>query len=281
MKFGAHVSIAGGVAQAPGRAAALGCDCFQVFVANPRSWAMPVVSDAKAEAFQEARRKAGVGPVAVHVTYLPNLASPEKGLYQKSLKHLLAQYAAAARIGAELFVIHPGSHRGSGLEAGVRRIAEGLRRVFDEVPEGPWLLLENTAGGGDTIGRTCEELASIARAADAPERVGVCLDTCHAHAMGVDVGGKGVFKKFLNEHARAVGAGAVKCIHANDALFLLGEGRDRHEHIGLGRIGEEGFRHILATPGVKKLPVIMETPVDERRGDRDNLAAIRALAPRK
>ncbi|MBN1256084.1 MAG: deoxyribonuclease IV [Planctomycetes bacterium] len=281
MKFGVHVSVSGGFDQALERAAGIGCDCFQMFVSNPRSWAPAEIDPVAAETFQESRKNLALGPVVVHVTYLPNLASPEDSLFKKSRNHLGSQYAVSAALGAEFFVIHPGSHKGSGLDAGIARIAEGLRLIFDKTPAGPMLLLENTAGGGNTIGRNPEELAAIAEAVDTPERIGLCLDTCHAYAMGVDVAAKGGFKKFVASHTELLGKNSLQVVHANDSMFKLGAGRDRHQHIGLGEIGEKGFREILSTSGIKKVPFILETPVNEERDDAGNLAAIRALAAKK
>lgn len=278
MRFGVHVSIAGGVDQAPQRAADLGCDCFQLFVANPRSWSLPKLSEAECDAFRRARRRLRLGPVVVHLTYLPNCASPDRALREKSRRHLLHQYQSAAALGADLFVIHPGSHRGAGLEDGVARLADCINEALAAVPEGPVFLLENTAGGGDTIGRNPEELGAIFAAVAAPERLGLCLDTCHAWATGVEVGRPQAFRQLLTAHEATAGKGTVRLIHANDCPFPCGSGRDRHEHIGQGEIGRAGFRRALHTRGVRRLSWILETPVNEQDDDRQNLATIRELA---
>jgi deoxyribonuclease-4 len=278
MRFGVHTSISGGLVRSVERAAALGCDCLQLFACNPRSWSRPRLRPADAEGFRLAVRRAGLRPVVVHVTYLPNLASPEAALYEKSVRHVEAQYAAAAALGAEFFVIHPGSHKGSGLEAGAARIAAGLNLIFEAVPEGPQLLLENTAGGGDTVGRNPGELAAIAAGVEQAERLGLCLDTCHAWSTGVDLRRKTGFRRFLTAHTGLLGAGVLKLLHLNDSQAPLGHTRDRHYHVGLGTIGEEGIGHVLHTAGVRRLPVILETPIDETRGDAENLAAARRLA---
>ncbi len=281
MRFGVHCSIAGGVENAPGRAAGFGCDCFQFFVANPRAWRLPAIPPASVEAFRVARAAAGLGPAIVHMTYLPNLASPDRALCRKSVRHCRAQVAAAAALGAEFFVLHPGSRRGGDAAAAIARVGAGLREALDAAPDGPVLLLENTAGGGGTLGRSPDGLAALADAVDAPGRVGLCLDTCHAWAAGANVGRRGALARLLRAHEDAAGAGTVRLIHANDSRDPLGGGRDRHWHVGLGTIGETGFRNLLRCRAARGLPWILETPVDATRGDADNLAAVRALASKK
>lgn len=278
MKFGVHVSIAGGVAKAPARARELGCDCFQLFVSNPRSWRLPSIKEEEAARFREERTKAGLGPVVVHLTYLVNTASPDADLQARAREHFKAQYAAAALLEADFFVIHPGSHKETSVEAGTRRAAEAIQETLDEYAEGPVILLENTAGGGSTLGRSPEELGALMSAIARPDRTGLCLDTCHAYAMGHDVAAPGGFRRLFTAHEKAAGKGSVRVIHMNDSMNKLGQGRDRHQHIGLGHFGKEGVRNILSTRGVRRLPFILETPVDDKCGDADNLAAVRALA---
>ncbi|MHC4885592.1 MAG: deoxyribonuclease IV [Planctomycetota bacterium] len=277
MKFGVHVSIAGGVAKAPARAAELGCDCFQLFVSNPRSWRLPMIAAEEAALFQRECRRLKLGPVVVHLTYLVNIASPDADLYARAVEHFKAQYAAAAALAADFFVIHPGSHKETSVKEGVQRVAAAIQETFCECPSGPVILLENTAGGGSTLGRSAEELGLLMEAIAEPDRTGLCLDTCHAYAMGHDVAAPAAFRTFFAAHERAAGKGSVRVIHMNDSMNQLGQGRDRHQHIGLGHFGEEGVRNILSTRGVRKLPFILETPVNDTRGDADNLAAIRAL----
>lgn len=278
-RFGLHVSIAGGVEKAPERAANAGCETLQLFISNPRSWAVPKVSDTQAETFRLERDKYQIDPVTVHATYLPNLASPDSEMQQKSFSHILSQYKAAAAIGADYFVLHPGSHKGDGLEGGVQRIASSLFEISKKVPDGPMWLLENTAGGGDTIGRDAQELAAIFSVSKLPsEKIGICLDTCHAFAMGIDISKRGGFQKFITSCEKMIYPGCVKLIHLNDSKFELGAGRDRHGHIGLGEIGAKGMRSLFAARSVKGLPVVLETPVDESRDDSANLDAAREYA---
>ena len=279
MRFGVHVSVAGGVQNAPARAVAVGCDCFQLFVSNPRSWALPAIGPEQAGQFRRERERLGLGPVVVHVTYLINLASVDPESYERAQEHFVAQYLAAGAIGADFLVLHPGSFKDSTYETGVRLVAQALARTRKAHPQGPVILLENTAGGGNTLGRTPEELAEILAASGlSHEDSGVCFDTCHAWATGMELAGEGAFSGVMQGYEDCLWPGAVKVLHCNDSLYGRGKGRDRHYHIGLGEIGEAGMAHILRTPALGGIPVILETPIDKVRGDRDNLAAARTAA---
>lgn len=279
MKFGVHVSVAGGIQKAPQRAAEAGCDCFQLFVSNPRSWSLPTIDAEQAAQFRQERERCGLGPVTVHMTYLVNLAAVDPGQYKRAVEHFHAQFAAARLIGADFFVLHPGSHKDHTLAAGIELVATALRGAAAEIPDGPVLLLENTAGGGCTIGRTPQELGEIIRQSQLPrERCGVCFDTCHAWATGIDLLPQKAFAKVIAEYDAAVFPGCIRLLHCNDSLFPCGKGKDRHWHIGMGQIGAEGMRNILRTPAVAKTPVILETPITEECDDMGNLAAARAAA---
>lgn len=275
--MGVHVSIAGGLPRAVQRAAELGCDCFQIFVANPRGWAPRRLAEAEAEAFRAAREAAGLGPVVVHLSYLPNPASADPALWQKSLAAIQNQVADAARLGAEFFVLHPGSDRAPEREAALERVAQTLRRVFEETPEGPCLLLENTAGGGGLIGSGPDELAAIDARVACPERMGVCFDTAHALAAGHAIHAPGGMRRMRAAFRRAFGRHPIRLLHLNDLRSEPGSGHDRHEHIGRGALGPSGIGHILHTPGLRRVPAILETPIDEQGDDRRNLAAARAI----
>lgn len=278
-RFGVHVSVAGGVQNAPLRAQEAGCDCFQLFVANPRSWALPAITPEQAAAFRRDRERLKLGPVVVHATYLINLASVDPAQFERATEHFTAQYAAADSIGADFLVIHPGSFKNSTYEDGVRLAAQALVKAREACPDGPVLLLENTAGGGCTLGRTPQELADILRASGLPhDCTGVCFDTCHAWATGVELVAPGAFEGVMRAYAGCLWPGAVRVIHCNDSLYACGKGRDRHYHIGLGEIGEDGMRHILRCSLLKDVPVILETPIDKVRDDKGNLAAARSAA---
>ncbi len=278
-KFGVHVSISGGVDKAPERAEANGCDTFQLFVSNPRSWSPPAITPQQADNFRELITAKAQSPVTVHATYLPNLANPEKAAHLKATEHILLQYQAAKDIGASYLVLHPGSHKKSGTDNGIAQICSALCRITDEIPDGPQWLLENTAGGGNTIGRSAAELAAIYRRSGlGSDKIGICFDTCHAFASGIDIRKNNVFAAFCRDIEKEMYHGAVKVIHLNDSMFGFAGGKDRHQHIGLGNIGEEGMRQILRSKYTKDLPVILETPINDERDDQGNLQAARLLA---
>ncbi len=278
MRFGMHVSIAGGIEKSVGRALALGCDAFQIFVANPRSWQQNRVAAGSVGAFLKARERSGLSPVVVHLTYLPNLASPDQAIYRKSCTHFLREYETAARLGTDFFVLHPGSATDGQPDRGTRRVAEALKRALSKTPDGPDLLLENTAGGGHCLGATPEGLAAIAHGVNAPGKVGVCFDTAHACAAGLALSRPGEMLALRRRYRRAFGYHPIRVIHLNDLRSAPGSRHDRHEHIGEGALGLGGLRNILHTPGLRRLGVILETPILEPGDDQRNLARARELA---
>lgn len=277
MRFGVHTSIAGGLSKAVNRAEDLGCQAFQIFVANPRGWKARVLTDTEVQAFRMARRLSGMRPVVVHLTYLPNLASSELSIRRKSLSALLQQVQNAHRIGAELFVLHPGSARGICREAAIANVAEALKQAVAATPEGPVLLLENMAGGGQTLGAEPEELAEIDRIVGVPDRVGVCFDTAHAMAAGHPIHEGQGMKRLRERFRRAFERDPIRLLHLNDLRSGFASCHDRHEHIGQGALGRDGIRRVLRTTGLRRLPVILETPVDRDGDDRRNLARARKL----
>ncbi len=278
MRFGVHVSVAGGLGKSLPRARDLGCETFQIFIGNPRGWAVRRIDPGTAAAFREARREAGIGPLVVHQTYLPNLASPVEADWRRSLAAFLWQYQDAAAIGAEFYVLHPGSAREGSRTRAVRRVAEALTQGLKTVRKGPVLCLENTAGGGAQLGSDPGELADIAARVDIPERVGVCFDTAHALAAGHGIAARTGMRRMREAYRRAFGRHPIRLLHLNDLRAEPGSRHDRHEHIGRGALGEAGIRNILHTPGLRRLPVILETPVDAPGDDARNLARARALA---
>ncbi|MBN2713764.1 MAG: deoxyribonuclease IV [Planctomycetes bacterium] len=273
-----HVSISGGVDKAIERAGALGCDCFQIFVANPRSWASQRISKQDAGLFREKRAVSGLGPLVVHMTYLPNLASPDPAIHKKSLKNFLDQYEDATMVGADLFVIHPGSSKGEDRTKALRRLAESVRSGIDKYPDGPKALLEVMAGGGSIIGGLPEELAEADGIISRPEKTGICFDTAHAFAAGYEIDKPNGMAKLRKRFHKCYGRHPISLIHLNDLRSEFGSKHDRHEHIGKGNLGPDGIRNVLRTPGMRSLPVILETPVDESRDDMGNLAEARKLS---
>jgi len=276
---GCHVSIAGSIDLAVGRALDAGCDTFQIFSRNPRGWKAKDLDPDLAEAFKAAVRSSGIGPVVDHMPYLPNPASPDAEIYEKSVVSLAGELRRCALLGIPYLVTHLGHHRGAGTAAGQERVVAAINRAFADAGESDvMLLLENTAGEKNSVGTTADDLSRIMEGIDAKGRVGICFDTCHAFAAGYDLRTAEGVDEVMRELDDRVGLSHLRIIHLNDCKGDLGSGLDRHEHIGLGSIGEEGFRHILLHPTVRSLPLVCETPVDERRSDVENIAKVRELA---
>ena len=280
VQAGCHVSIAGSIDHAVGRALERGCDTFQIFSRNPRGWRAKALDPAVVDAFQEAVKASGIGPVVDHMPYLPNPASSDDAIYEKSVAGLTEELERCDLLGIPYLVTHLGHHRGAGSDVGEERIIAAINRALaDEEGEGDvMLLLENTAGEKNSMGAEIAELARIREGVDARERIGFCFDTCHAFAAGYDLRTADAVDAVFGEFEDLVGLEHLRVIHLNDSKGELGGGLDRHEHIGLGAIGEVGFRHILRHPTIRSLPLICETPVDERRDDAGNIAKVRELA---
>ncbi len=279
VQAGCHVSIAGSIDHAVGRALERGCDTFQIFSRNPRGWRAKALDPAVVDAFQEAVKASGIGPVVDHMPYLPNPASSDDAIYEKSVAGLTEELERCDLLGIPYLVTHLGHHRGAGSDVGEERIIAAINRALADEGEGDvMLLLENTAGEKNSMGAEIAELARIREGVDARERIGFCFDTCHAFAAGYDLRTADAVDAVFGEFADLVGLEHLRIIHLNDSKGELGGGLDRHEHIGLGTIGEEGFRHILHHPAIRSLPLICETPVDDRRDDAGNIAKVRELA---
>ena len=273
---GAHVSISGGFDSAVSRQVDLGGTVGQVFVGSPRGWSVREVDDGDRAAFQDAVADAEMGPWIVHGTYLINLATPKDDLGEKSVRTVQAELDACATLGIPYYVFHPGAHTGAGADAGVANVADRLSEL--DVPEGVTLLLENTAGEGTTVGKTFAELdGMVARSSQDYGDVGICLDSCHLYAAGYDFTSRDALEEVLEAVDDGVGLEHVEYLHLNDSKHPLGSEKDEHEHIGEGEIGEAGFRHLLAHEALRDLPMVLETPEDER-GYAWNIERVRALA---
>lgn len=272
-RSGAHVSISGGVEKAVERQEEIGGNCGQIFAGSPRTWKVSSYTEEDGDRFSELREEKDQEPYVIHSTYLVNLATPKDDLFEKSLNTLQGELDAAGKLGVEYVVFHPGAHTGSGRENGIERIAEGIDSL--DIPENVTLLLENTAGKGTTLGKTFSELREMMELAETPdEKIGVCIDTCHAHAAGYDLE-KG-FEEFIREMEEDLGVENVELVHLNDSKDALGSEKDNHEHIGEGEIGEEGFENVVNSR-LDENPMVLETPVTEERGYRENLEKIREL----
>ena len=279
VQVGCHVSIAGSIDLAVGRARERGCDTFQIFSRNPRGWSAKDLDLEAADAFRAAVGASGLGPVVDHMPYLPNPASPDDGIYEKSVAALTGELRRCSLLGIPYLVTHLGHHRGAGTDAGQERVIAAVNRALVDAEVGDVvLLLENTAGEKNSVGSTIADISRIMDGIDAKGKIGVCFDTCHAFAAGYDLRTPEDVDAVFGELDDLIGLEHLRVVHLNDCKGTLGDGLDRHEHIGLGSIGEEGFRHILRHPAVRDLPLICETPVDEHRDDAGNIAKVRELA---
>jgi len=264
------------------RAREIRAECLQLFVKPPQQWRFQPLHDKDAERFRSAAAGAGLSPLVGHASYLVNLASPDEALYEKSLQCLLAEWDRAERLGLEFLVLHPGSHTGSGEAAGLARVAGALDRLHRERPgQRSRIFLETTAGAGATLGGRLEHLKHLVETCEAGDRLGIAIDTCHLFVAGYDLRTQSAVDETLGKIDEAVGLRRVGVVHANDAKGGLGSGRDRHEHIGRGKIGREGFRAIVNHPALAALPFILETPkrdAQNREMDPVNLGVLRRLA---
>jgi deoxyribonuclease-4 len=277
VKVGVHVSIAGSLDLAVDRAKDAGCDVFQMFSRNPRGWAYKPLSDEDAALFRSKVKTTGIIPVD-HMPYLPNLASPKPEIYEKSVGTLTTELDRCGRLKIPYLVTHLGHHLGDGIAGGRMRVIKAISEALGKSDNDVVLLLENTAGEKNSVGSSFEHIRAIMDELTFPDRVGVCFDTCHAFAAGYELRTEEGLRETLAQFDDQVGLGHLRVIHLNDTKGDRGSGLDRHEHIGMGFIGEDGFRRILHNKTFSSLPLVCETPVDERRDDRGNIGKVRELA---
>ncbi len=309
LTVGCHVSIAGSIDKSVDRAVKRGCDTFQMFTRNPRGWKLKPLDDAVVAAFAKKLKLSGISPVVDHMPYLPNLASPKSEVYEKSIDALATELLRCRILGIPYVVTHLGSHLGEGKEEGMKRLICGINTVFEDLSNidrpdlirsdidradntgkatkanepdreerDVMLLLENTAGTKNSMGGSFEDIGRIIKGIRQDYRVGICLDTCHAFVAGYELRTERGLSETIQQFQDNIGIDRLKIVHLNDSKGELGSHLDRHEHIGLGTIGEEGMIRILNRPEFRKLPLILETPVDERRDDRGNIIKVRELA---
>lgn len=277
--LGAHQSIAGGVEKALARGQEVGCDTIQIFVKSPNRWVSKPLADDSVVAFRAAVAETGIWPVFAHTLYLVNLATPDEVLWQKSLAALTDDLERCERLGLPGLVIHPGSHMGSGEQAGLARIAAALDEVHARLPGyGVQVWLETTAGQGDHLGHTFEQLRAMIDGVGAPERLGVCFDTAHAFAAGYELRTAEGFYETWAAFDRLLGPDRLRALHLNDSRRELGSRVDRHEHIGQGLLGLEPFRLLVNDPRFRGLPMTLETEKGpDLAEDRENLRVLRSL----
>jgi len=276
VKVGVHISIAGSLDLAVDRAMDAGCDVFQMFSRNPRGWGFKPLADADAHLFRSKVKTTGLLPVD-HMPYLPNLASPKPEILEKSVDTLTAELNRCGKLGIPYLVTHLGHHLGDGLDSGRVRVIRTIGTALDKTGNDVMLLLENTAGEKNSVGSSFENIRRIMDELAFPGRIGICLDTCHAFAAGYELRTDEGLAGTLAEFDDQIGLKNLKLIHLNDTKGDKGSGLDRHEHIGMGFIGEDGMRKILRHKALRALPFVCETPVDDRRDDRGNIAKVREL----
>ena len=276
MKIGFHVSIHGSIDMAVDRASELGCTIFQVFTRSPRQWYSAELVPEAAKAFADKKKQHNIEPVFAHMPYLPNLASPRDEIYEKSVKTLASELERCRKLEIPYLVTHLGSHLGAGKEKGFTKLVNGINQAHKVSDGKVMLLLENTAGTKNSMGSTFEDIQHIIERLSHPERVGVCFDTSHAFAAGYDLRTENTVEETIKAIDEVLGFEKLRLVHLNDSKGDFNSHIDRHEHIGLGKIGDEGFRNILASR-LGELPLIMETPVDHRRSDVGNLEKVKEL----
>jgi deoxyribonuclease-4 len=276
--IGVHTSIAGGLAAAVSSAQAKGCDCFQIFARNPRGWLERQLTREEVRAFRDARERAGLWPLAIHSVYLVNLAAQDDLVLDRSRAAFRSEIKRAARLGADYLVVHPGSPKTAPADLGIATAVESIRLAARGLKmNGLRILIENTAGQGSSIGCTFDQVADLLAALD-DLPVDVCLDTAHTYAAGYDISTENGFKATIRQIDRTFGFERIKLIHCNDSKARLGSRVDRHQHIGLGYIGEEAFRRLAHNLKFRRIPFILETPVDKDRDDEWNINRLRELS---
>jgi len=279
MRVGVHTSIAGGLENAAHRAKEFGCDTFQMFSANPRGWRGKDPTTEECECFREVRAAYGLSPLVIHDNYLINLASADSFIREKSIAAFRKELQRAVALGADYLVTHPGSAKNSTAREGIKACVNSLRQAASGLKlDGLRILIENTAGQGSVIGRTFEELAEILAGTEKDLPMGVCIDTAHSFAAGYAIHTPAGLALALKSLDSTVGLKNVHVIHANDSKAGFGSNADRHEHIGKGQIGKEGFRRIIRHAKLSSIPFICETPRDKPGDDRRNLRMMRTLA---
>ena len=269
MQIGAHVSSSGGLHNAVDRAVAIGADSMQVFTQSPRMWRPTNHDPATFDRFRERRAETGMGGVLCHALYLCNFAAPDDEVYAKSVAALRNTMEVASAIGADGVVVHVGSHLGSGFESGLERVVPAMEQVLELSSDETWLLMENSAGAGGTIGRSIEELATLYERLDRHPRLGLCLDSCHLYVSGVDVTDPAALDACLDEVDSTIGLDRLRALHVNDSAAALGSNRDRHANIGEGVLGEQ-LGVFLGNARLQGLPAVLETAGPDNHGPDAN-----------
>jgi len=279
MQIGCHVSISGSIDKAVDNAVERECSAFQIFTRNPRGWNAKELTDSDIKNFKKKLEISKIDRFATcaHMPYLPNLSSPKKDGFEKSVKSLIEEVERCGKLGIPYLVTHLGSHLGTGEEEGIKRLVKALTKA-GETKNDVVILLENTAGQKNSVGANFEQLNEIFMQLKPAKKFGVCFDTCHAFVSGYDLRTEKSVKETFNEFEKHVGIENLKILHLNDAKGEIGCNLDRHYHIGLGNIGEKGMESIIKFTIKKKIPIILETPIDDVRDDFENIRIVKELA---
>ncbi len=279
MQIGCHVSIAGSIYKAVDNAVQRECSAFQIFTRNPRGWHAKELTKENISNFKSKLKASKIDRLATcaHMPYLPNLASPKDDGFQKSVKILGDEVERCAQLGIPYLVTHLGSHLGTGDEAGIRRLVDGLTQAVQ--PENDvMILLENTAGQKNSVGSEFKQLGEIFNQLKPVKKFGICFDSCHAFVSGYDLRTEEKVKKTFDEFDKYVGIENLKILHLNDARGEIGCNLDRHDHLGLGGMGEKGIAAVVKFANKKKIPIILETPIDDDRDDFENIRKAQEFA---
>ena len=278
MKLGVHVSIAGSMDLSIDRARSLDLNTLQIFTRNPRGWKFSDLKESNVVNFKNKILSENISTVVCHMPYLPNLSSPKEDVHDMSINALSSELERCNTLGIEYVVTHVGSHLGTGLEKGLDRVVKACNAALSNSSNNTMIVLENTAGTKNNVGSKFDELKYIFDNVNDKSRIGFCFDTCHAFAAGYDLSTSKSVIDTLNKFDQIIGLKYLKVVHLNDSKGELGNGLDRHQHIGRGFIGESGFRELLKNSIIKQLPLILETPIDETFNDEYNINQIYSLA---
>ncbi|MBE3575045.1 MAG: deoxyribonuclease IV [Firmicutes bacterium] len=278
MRLGPHLTTAGGLGHTALLAEEVGANTFQFFTRNPRGGAARAITDQEIEEWQKERQRLGLYPVVGHLPYTVNLAAPNPETHAFAARILAEDWQRMALLGVEYLVVHPGSHGGAGADAGIDRIVAAISTALEKTNGPEMLLLETMAGQGSEVGGHLEELATILERLGNPPQVGVCLDSCHLFAAGHDLSTPEGVDRLLRELDRTVGLERVKASHLNDSKVELASRRDRHERIGQGRLGDNGIGAYVRNPFIARLPLLLETPVEDYREYAQEIRRVLRLA---
>ena len=281
--LGIHVSIGGSIDRAVDNAVARGCTAFQIYTRNPRSWAAKPLSSKEVASFKEKLVASKIDRYATvgEMPRLPNLSSPEDDPFLKSLNSLIGEIKRCSNLGIPYLITQLGNHKGAGEKLGIERAIKALTKAAQDTPDDVMILLQNSPGWKNSVGFNFEQLSSTFSQLKPMNRFGLCLDTCHAFTAGYDLRTEKDVANTIEKFDKTLGLEHLKILHLNDSKGEIGCNVDRHEHIGLGKIGEEGLRHVIKFASSKKIPIILETPIDERRGDIGNLKKVMELSNSK